>query len=99
MSATLDQQLWEHNADSFVPHQQWTHNSAPPGGGVLLGWGEPPATRHELLINLGNNLPLCFSRFDRLAEIIDAAQPEAGRERYQFYRDRGYPLKTHKIAA
>lgn len=100
MTEELDQRLWRHNAGSFVPHRQWAHNGAATASiELLLGWDEPPIDRHEVLINLSEAVPLCFSRFDRLVEIIDAAAPEAGRERYQFYRDRGYPLQTHKISA
>jgi DNA polymerase-3 subunit chi len=52
-----------------------------------------------VLINLSDDVPAYFSRFERLLEIIDAAKPEPGRKRYQYYLDRGYPLQTHKIQA
>ena len=97
----LDQGLWELKRKDFVPRQLWTHNNALDSGtrDVLLGWDEPPTDRHELLINLQDNTPLCFSRFERLIEIIDSNAPESGRARYKFYRERGYPLQTHKIAS
>lgn len=99
MAQTLDQQLWELEGAAFVPHQLWQESpdtGAAPG--LLLGWDEPPPQQHEVLINLQVDVPYCFSRFDRLLEIVDAGQPEAGRNRYQFYRDRGYSLETHKIS-
>ena len=53
-----------------------------------------------LLINMASDVPLFFSHFERVAEIIDQnpAQKQAGRERYRFYRDRGYDLQSHNIA-
>ncbi len=55
-----------------------------------------PAT---VLINLDPAPPPFFSRFERLAEIVgtEAADAAAGRERYRFYRERGYELRTHNL--
>ena len=54
---------------------------------------------HDVLVNLSNQLPQFFSRFERVAEVvIDNEQAKAqSRERYKFYRDRGYELAIHKI--
>lgn len=54
-----------------------------------------------LLINMASDVPLFFSHFERVAEIIDQSpeQKQIGRERYRFYRDRGYDLQSHNIAA
>ncbi|MCU7809071.1 MAG: DNA polymerase III subunit chi, partial [Candidatus Thiodiazotropha sp. (ex Semelilucina semeliformis)] len=52
------------------------------------------------LIDLSAAIPAFFSRFERVAEIIDK-EPQvvtAGRERFRFYRDRGYPLNKHDIS-
>ena len=40
-----------------------------------------------------------FSRFSRLAEIVVEQDPVRvpARERFRFYRERGYPLQTHQI--
>ena len=51
-----------------------------------------------MLVNLHAEPPPFFSRFERLAEIVgvdDAAA--AGRERYKFYRERGYELRAHDM--
>lgn len=97
MASRLDSQLWEGDESGFLPHDCWP-DSADPATRLLLGSEAPPTEHHDVLINLAEDLPLCFSRFDRVLEIIDAAQPHAGRARYQFYRERGYPLQTHKIS-
>jgi len=59
-----------------------------------------PSTHHDVLINLNHEIPSFFSQFDRVAEIItsDISSKEKGRDRYQFYRDRGYSLETHKMS-
>ena len=63
------------------------------------GSSEPPASYDGVMINLGLDVPEFFSRFERVLEIVDA-DPSArskSRERYKFYRDRGYELATHNL--
>jgi DNA polymerase-3 subunit chi len=52
-----------------------------------------------VLINLQSSPPSFFSRFERLAEIVglEEADVAAGRERYRFYRERGYELRSHSL--
>ena len=54
---------------------------------------------NEVLINLSAEVPLIFSHFERVAEIIPEGEENrnSGRERFRFYRDRGYPLQSHNI--
>jgi len=93
----LDALLWTFSAGSFVPHglQGAGGESDQP---VLIGEGDEPGPEHDgLLINLSNEIPPFFSRFQRLAEVIDRT-PEVlgrGRARYRHYRERGYALRTH----
>ena len=61
---------------------------------------DPEAVPHEdILINLREDTPACFSRFGRLLEVLggDTAALQAARERFRFYRDRGYPLQHHDL--
>jgi len=53
-----------------------------------------------VLINLHASPPPFFSRFERLIEIIgmDEAGMAAGRERWRFYAQRGYALRSHNLA-
>lgn len=96
----MDDLLWTFRQGSFVAHERlndvrnW-NDTAP----VIIGSAEPPKELNAVLINLAQDVPLFFSRFERVAEVIDEAGREAGRQRYQFYKDRGYPLETHKIEA
>jgi DNA polymerase-3 subunit chi len=66
---------------------------------VLLGPGPPPEGFDDVLITLAAEVPECFSRFRRVAEIVGPApaDKEQGRARFRFYRDRGYALQTHNL--
>jgi DNA polymerase III subunit chi len=67
---------------------------------VLIGVNQPPGPgRWDVLVNLGADVPEFFSRYERVAEVVDAnaVRREQSRERYRYYRDRGYKLNTHQV--
>ena len=99
---TLDELLWTFSQGSFLPHRLASTAAEPPLEPVLIDDGPGPVgDRWDLLINLASDVPDYFSRYSRLAEIVDGddARRAQGRERYRYYRDRGYSLKTHQIRA
>jgi len=94
----LDDLLWTFQQNSFVPHaiyQAAQHNPPP----VLLAHNSEPDASIQVLINLSAEVPLFFSRFERVAELVNqnADIRQQGRSRYSFYKERGYPLRTHEI--
>ena len=96
----MDELLWTFRDGSFVPHQQYqpgVHTESP----IQIGCHESPETDCDVLINLADEVPLFFSRFLRVAELVGAgpAEKTQGRDRFRFYRDRGYPLDTHELPA
>lgn len=93
---TLDRLLWSFRADTFLPHALAKDDSKE---AVVCGNGEPPAMHNDLLINLTDTTADSFSRFTRMAEIVIEHDPVRlpARERFRFYRERGYPLQTHQI--
>lgn len=98
----LDALLWTFSDRSFLPHVLDGPDLDPALAAatpVRVGTGPDPAFEAQLLVNLDGEVPLFFSRFERVAEIIagDDAQRAQGRERFRFYRDRGYALATHKL--
>lgn len=100
-AARLDTLLWTFSGGSFVPHGVYTGaddapTEAPP---VMFGHLEPPPAWHDVLVTLGPEVPNCFSRFERVVEVVGVAEEDKirARERFRFYRDRGYPLETHDI--
>ncbi len=94
----VNQALWSFRADSFVPHQlanEENIDSCP----VLISHDVSPPRLMNLLINLNEEHPLFFSQFERVAELINDHESikQAGRQRYQFYKQRGYELDTFNI--
>lgn len=95
----LDRRLWLKPPIAFLPHCRidsalasqtpiWVdHSDEHPGPAAVL-------------INMRATPPAFFSRFERLAEIVgvEEADAAAGRERYRFYRERGYELRMHSLA-
>lgn len=96
----LDGALWTFRQGSFLPHDlaETDRDSA-----IVLGGGAPLPERREVLLNLEFPAaipPDFFSSFERTLEFVvgDEAQRAIARQRYSFYRDRGYPLETFNIA-
>ena len=94
----LDDLLWTFRDISFLPHRR---SNVKDGARVaaVIGCNEEPPADVQLLINLHPEVPQFFSRFERVAELVDndPDRRSAGRERFRFYRDRGYPLETHTL--
>ena len=100
----MDNRLWDFRALSFLGHRMISDKSGASeldnseNDPILLSSGEPGFDR-TLLINLDNSVPTFFSRFERTLEIVNR-QPDVqrkGRERYLFYKQRGYPLQHHPM--
>ena len=96
----LDNLLWSFQAGSFVPHALYPSEKAT-FTPILIGHDGVPDSGHEVLINLAPTVPSFFSRFERVTEVVnqDATIKQKGRERFRFYRDRGYALETHTLTA
>ena len=94
----IDELLWTFRDGSFVPHEQYQADASD-NCPILIGCAENPDTECDVLINLAGEVPLFFSRFLRVAELVgtDATTKAQGRDRFRFYRDRGYPLETHEL--
>jgi len=94
----MDDLLWTFHDGSFVPHQPAGSHSENPVP-VLIGHHKEIDHEADVLINLAQDIPGFFSRFERVAELVneDPEHKTRARDRYKFYRDRGYELKTHKL--
>jgi DNA polymerase III subunit chi len=94
----VDQLLWTRPALSFLPHCRDTHMLAIQTP-ILVGLDANKLARADILINLDKTYPAPFSRFDRLLEIVtpDDDDRSEARERYKFYQERGYAIKTHDM--
>jgi DNA polymerase-3 subunit chi len=94
----IDRLLWTTPALGFVPHCRDSDALAGETP-VLIGADADAVRQADVMINLHTGQPPAFARFERLVEIVglDEAGVEAGRERYRFYKTRGYALKTHDL--
>ena len=67
---------------------------------VVLSHDNDKFPHYDLLISLHNECMPFFSRFERVVEIIGLNEEDSrlGRERFKFYRDRGYELRHFDLA-
>lgn len=89
----LNQLLWSFPATSFLPHC-FSHEADASTMPIVIGCDDQ-WPHSELLISLHDVCPTFFSRFERVIEIIgiEADDIALGRERFKFYRDRGYEIR------
>ncbi|HEY1999821.1 DNA polymerase III subunit chi [Paraburkholderia sp.] len=93
----FDEQLWTFSPLDFVPHCM-ADSALAAQTPIVLATNLDQVPHYQVLLNLGAEVPAQFARFERLLEVVGNAHDEliAGRERYRFYRDRGYALNNYK---
>jgi len=92
--AQLDEALWVQQEQEFIPHVEAGSPQAAQTPIILTARDDVELPHHEVLVNLSDATPGFFARFERMIELVstDEADAAAGRERYAFYKKRGYPL-------
>ena len=96
----IDRLMWTISATGFLPHCM-SSDSLAQDTPVLIARNADTLHHDEVLLNLGLQPPASFSRFKRMVEIVsgsDEADKQAARERFRFYKDRGYELHHHDLA-
>ena len=96
----IDHMMWSDEPTGFIPHCQSTHSLAMTTP-VLITMRAEESAHDEVLINLTNRPPEVFGRFQRLIEIVslDAPDRASARDRFRFYKDRGYEIHHHDLSA
>ncbi len=94
----LDHLLWTARATGFFPHCRMDSALAP-ATPVWIDHRLDHAGPAVVLVNLCDEPPPFFSRFERLVEVVTTADADviAGRQRFRYYRERGYELRTHDV--
>jgi DNA polymerase-3 subunit chi len=94
----IDHMLWTSPALSFLPHCRDSDSLASQTP-ILIGTNADALPTADLVINMDEQYPAQFSRFDRLLEIVTSEEQDrhSGRQRYKFYQERGYGIKTHDL--
>jgi DNA polymerase-3 subunit chi len=95
----VDRLLWTHPPIGFLPHCRAQHRLAAVTPIILDHVAEPVVHEH-ILVNLRDEAPPHFSRFERLMEIVtrEESDRERARARFRFYRERGYEIRTHDLS-
>lgn len=95
----LDRLLWTQPATGFIAH---CRADDPLAGetSIVLANSLEKAAHDGCLLNLGDEIPPGFSRFHELVEIISIDEEDRlqGRERFRYYRERGYPLDARDVS-
>jgi DNA polymerase-3 subunit chi len=99
----FDDLLYEFSEADFIPHVDADHPLAEESPVLLCKEDYTPQAPRTpfVLINLDDAVPDFFSRFDRVFEIVgpDEDDKQKARQRYAFYRDRGYAITRHDLSA
>ena len=95
----FDRMLWMTPSIGFVPHcapDDPLASETP----VIVDFQGEKLLHDEVLINLRPEWPPFFGRFQRLVEIVSREDDDrsAARDRFRFYRDRGYEISTHDLS-
>lgn len=94
----LDEMLWTFSDLDFLPHVPADSPLAAQTPILLMQMDDADVDlpHYQVLVNLAQQPPGNFARFERMFEIVSAEAEDrlAGRERYRHYQQRGYPL-TH----
>lgn len=95
----IDRLLWTWPATGFVPHCR-AGDALAADTPVLIADAAEATARCDILLNLDRETPPAFERFERLLEVVarDDGDRQAARERYRFYRERGYRVAHHDLA-
>jgi DNA polymerase III subunit chi len=97
----IDRMLWTWPATGFVPHCR-AEDALAAQTPVLISAeaGAAAATDCDILLNLAQETPPAFERFQRLLEVVarDETDRQAARDRFRFYRERGYRVANHDLA-
>lgn len=97
----LDAALWSFSDTDFVPHCRADSDPALlEASPVVLGLAPSQARHHDVLLNLGAQVPSGFERFERVIEVVgsDDAERAQSRQRWKYYQQRGYALVRHDLS-
>jgi DNA polymerase III subunit chi len=94
----LDQRLWTESVTSFLPHcLALAPHSTLVATPIWLASSVPAGATHQVLINYGAAAPKQLGSVQRLLELVgtDAADAQAGRQRWRQYQTRGFEIQPH----
>lgn len=100
--AQLDADLWALSPADFITHCTIASDASVRERSSVLLTTEVQQTGEvrEVLVNLGQSVPDCFTAFKRLIEVVstDGADRDVARRRWKFYSEQGYAITRHDLA-
>ncbi|PUE08573.1 DNA polymerase III subunit chi [Limnohabitans sp. T6-5] len=97
----LDAALWTFSATDFLPHSTTANpTDIQQASAILLSPSTTDLGTLDVLLNLGDDVPEGFERFERLIEIVamDDHSRMCARQRWKHYTAQGYDLLQHDLS-
>jgi len=89
------------SSKDFLPYAEFSDRNASVSPIILSVKSEIPFWAEDLLVlvNLDSVIESTFSSYTRVIEIVDQTDlnRQQGREKYMFYKERGYAVFDHKV--
>ncbi|MFK8019594.1 MAG: DNA polymerase III subunit chi [Pseudomonadales bacterium] len=91
----LDTLLWTFPISGFIPHTVDPDLQSK----VKIDYNASDSYHDDCLINLSSTVPDYSARFRRICEIVVYSEEARAhsRQRFKYYKDRGFPIETHEI--
>lgn len=102
--AELDRLLWTFEALEFIPHWRGPTVDELPARlhatPVLLSTGHSARFGHDVLVNLGRDVPQAYTQYARVIEVVgrDDLDRDGARGRWRQYSAEGCPIERHEVA-
>src|SRR5689334_5219985 len=89
----LDELLWTYRDDSFLPHNLYGEGPEPVPP-IQIGFAVTPEKQRDILINLSTQVPLFYTQFNRILEIVinNTSEQAIAREHYRYYKTNGHDI-------
>ncbi len=98
-AAEFDRLLWSFAQLSFVPHVRADHALAK-ATPIVIANAASELPHHDALLNLADEPPPYFTRFEYLREVVstDDEDRARARERHKFYKSRGFEIQSQDMS-
>ena len=92
----IDQQLWEFQPESFIPHSL-TSEDLP--AKVTIGWDDQRPDHKDVFVNLNLDIPEDALQFERILEIVVQSEEvlASTRNNYKSYQANGISIDMHDM--
>jgi len=97
-SERIDKLMWSYNDLSFLPHVK-IDDDLQQDTPIHISHSNENASITDVLINLKSEVPMFFTQFNRVAEIVsaDPQQKQLARQRYRHYKNSGIDVTSHDV--